>query len=116
MFGRSWGPATATIVARKAKRTTDTSGTWEYVADIAPSAGAPFRTTLKQPPLMSHVVRLNVGETVNVLADTDHRRAKFDRSDPRISGKGRKRAEDTFDAALAQPPNSPPPRDSAGSP
>lgn len=49
MFTHNWVPATATIVARKFKEGGERSGTWEYVADIAPSSGAPFRTKLKQP-------------------------------------------------------------------
>jgi hypothetical protein len=64
MLGRSWEPATATIVAKKFKEGGERSGVWEYVADISTSSGAPFRTTLKQPPLMSHVVWLAVGDIV----------------------------------------------------
>jgi len=37
---------------------------------------------------MSHVVHLAEGAVVSVLADVRHQRAKFDRSDPRVSGKG----------------------------
>ncbi len=109
MLGRNWEPATATIVAKKYKESSGTSGVYEYVADISPGSGAPFRTKLKQPPLMSHVVRLTEGDVVNVLADVKHQDAKFDRSDPKVSGKGKPGAQDEFDAALAQPPLSPPP-------
>ena len=113
MFGRDWVAATAKIVAKKYHESDDVSGTWEYVADITPGSGSPFRTTLKQPPFMSHVVRLNEGETVPVLADVAHQKAKFDRSDPKISGKNKPSATDGFDEALEQPPGSPPPRDAA---
>ncbi len=113
MFGRDWERATARIVARKFKESTETSGTYEYVADIAPSSGAPFRTVLKQPPLMSHVVRLSEGDSVQVLADVKHQKAKFDRSDPLVSGKHGHDAGQAFDEALAQPPGSPPPADAA---
>jgi hypothetical protein len=112
MLGRNWEPATATIVAKKFHESSGSSGVWEYVADISPASGdAPFRTTLKQPTLMSHVVRLAEGEVVNVLADVEHQDAKFDRSDPKVSGKGEPSAKDAFDAALAEPPLSPPPGD-----
>ena len=111
MFGRDWKPATATIVAKRFKESTETSGTWEYVADVSPTSGPPFRTTLKQPPLMSHVVRLHEGEIVPVLADVGRQKAKFDRSDPTISGKNRPSSNDAFNEALAQPPGSPPPDD-----
>jgi hypothetical protein len=111
MFTHNWVPATATIVARKFKEGGERSGSWEYVADIAPSSGAPFRTKLKQPTLMSHVIQLAVGETVNVLADVKHQDAKFDKSDPKVSGKNQLSERDAFNAALEQPPLSPPPKD-----
>ena len=113
MFGRDWEPATAKIVAKKFKESTETSGTYEYVADVSPGSGAPFRTVLRQPPLMSHVVRLSEGDSVRVLADVKHQKAKFDRSDPNVSGKQGRDAGDAFDEALAQPPRSPPPGDAA---
>ncbi len=114
MFGRDWAPATAKIVAKKYHESDDVSGTWEYVADITPGSGSPFRTTLKQPPFMSHVVRLNEGDTVPVLADVAHQTAKFDRSDPKINGKNKPSAKDRFDEALQQPPGSLPPGEAAG--
>lgn len=100
MLGRSWEPATAKIVAKKFKEGGERSGVWEYVADVTPASGAVFRTKLKQPPLMSHVVRLAEGSVVNVLADVKRQRAKFDRSDPKVSGKG----VDRFNEALKHPP------------
>jgi hypothetical protein len=113
MFGHDWVPATATIVAKKFKEGGERSGVWEYVADVTPDGGSVFRTTLKQPPLMSHVVRLQEGEIVRVLADVKGERAKFERSDPRVSGKGRREeggesSKASFDRALAEPPGSPP--------
>ncbi len=113
MFGRSWQPASAKIVAKKFKESTETAGVYEYVADITPESGLqPFRAKLEQPPLMNHVVRLEEGEVVGALADVKRQKAKFDRSDPRVNGKGRKRAKDSFDEAIAEPPGSPPPADS----
>ena len=116
MFGRSWQPATAKIVAKKFKEGGERSGVWEYVADVTPTTGSTFRTSLKQPPFMSHVVWLHEGDVVNALADVKGQQAKFDRSDPRVSGKGRPAegatdSKQSFDQALAQPPESPPPGD-----
>ena len=108
MFDRNWEPATAKIVAKKFKESGERSGVWEYVADVAPASGEVFRTTLKQPPFMSHVVQLREGEVVDVLADVKAQRARFDRSDPQVSGKGQPSAKDRFDEALKQPPGSPP--------
>ncbi len=109
MFGRDWEPATAKIVAKRFKESTETAGVYEYVADIRPASGTTFRTTLNQPPFMNHVVRLQEGAVVNVLADVNHQKAKFDRSDPRVSGEGARTAGDAFDEALSEPPGSPPP-------
>ena len=109
MFDRDWEPATARIVAKKFKEGGERSGVWEYVAGVTPASGEAFRTTLKQPPFMSHVVQLREREVVSVLADLKAQRAKFDRSDPRISGKGQPAAGDRFSQALHQPPGSPPP-------
>jgi hypothetical protein len=110
MLGHSWEPATTTIIAKKYHESSGTSGTWEYVADIAPDSGAPrFRAKLKQPPLMSHVIRLAAGDTVRVLADVKHQDAKFDKSDSKVSGKRDLTGKDAFDAALREPPGTPPP-------
>jgi hypothetical protein len=109
MFGRDWEPATATIVAKKFKESSSTSGVYEYVADISPASGPPFRARLKQPPLMSHVVRLAEGDVVKVLADVKHQDAKFDKSDPKVRGQADVTGKDAFDAAMNEPPGSPTP-------
>ena len=73
------------------------------------ASGAVFRARLKQPMLMSHVVRLEVGAVVDVLADVKHQHAKFDRSDPKVSAPDVHRANrDRFGEALRQPPGTPP--------
>jgi hypothetical protein len=107
VFGGDWKPATAKIIAKKFKEGGERSGVWEYVADITPGSGEPFRTTLHQPPLMNHVVWLQEGEVVNALADVKRQRAKFDRSDPRVNGKD-KPDDRAFTAALNDPPGTPP--------
>ena len=109
VFGRNWEPATARIIAKKYGRSDDAAGTWTYVADISPGSAPPFRVRLKQPHFMSHVVWLNEGDVVGALADVRHQKAKFDRSDPKVSGKSRRRPKDRVDEALQQPPGSPPP-------
>jgi hypothetical protein len=116
MLGRGWEPATAKIVAKKFQRSDDAAGTWEYVADVSPSSGSPFRAKLKQPPFMSHVVTFNEGDVVPVLVDVGRQKAKFDRSDPKVSGKDKPRAKDVFNEAMAQPAGSPPPDDAADRP
>jgi hypothetical protein len=110
MFGGEWEAATARIVAKKFHESGDTTGTWEYVADVTTASGVVFRARLKQPALMSHVIRLAEGDVVHVLADVKHQHAKFDKSDPKVSGPDRHQANrDRFDEALRQPPGTPPP-------
>jgi hypothetical protein len=104
MVGHSWEPATAKIVAKRFKEGGERSGAYEYVADVTTASGELFRAKLKQPPFMSHVVRLAEGDVVNALADVRHQDAKFDRSDPEVNGKGRQSDKDRFNAALKQPP------------
>jgi hypothetical protein len=43
-----------------------------------------------------------------VLADVKHQEAKFDKSDPKVSGKHDLTGKDAFEAALKEPPGSPP--------
>jgi hypothetical protein len=114
MFGHNWEPATATIIAKQYHESSGTSGSYEYVADITPASGETFRCKLKQPALMSHVVRLAEGDTVAVLADVRRQEAKFDKSDPKVSGKEFQEVQkDAFAAALEQAPGSPPPDQAA---
>ncbi len=109
MFGHDWEPATAKIVAKRYKEESGYTGVWEYVADVTTHMGATFRATLKQPTMMSHVARLSEGDVVQAFADAKRQEATFDRTDPRVSGKGTRTAKDAFDDALAQPRGSPPP-------
>ena len=73
-FSHDWEPGTAKIVAKKFKEGGERSGVWEYVADVTLAAGEVFRTTLTQPPFMSHVVWLEEGEIADVLVDVALRR------------------------------------------
>jgi hypothetical protein len=109
VFSHNWEPATAKIIAKKFKEGGERSGVWEYVADVTSATGEVFRATLKQPPFMSHVVWLQQGEVVDVLADVKAQRAKFDRADPRVTGKKDASGKDDFNQALKQAPGTPPP-------
>ena len=116
MFGNDWQPGTATIVAKKTKGGSSSGQSaigFAFVADVVTDDGATFRTELKPSIAMlaahgSGVARLSEYDTVKVLVDVKHEKAKFDSSDPQISEKS-DGASDAFDAALEQPPGSPPP-------
>jgi hypothetical protein len=115
MFRSEWAAGTATIIAKKTKGGTSSGQSaigFSFVADVQPESGEPFRTEMEAPfrLLASHgsqLARLSEYDVVKVLVDVKHQRAKFDPSDPRLSGKKSSAAHDAFDAALAQPPGTP---------
>jgi len=108
MFGRNWEPATAVIVTKRYKESSGYTGTYEYVADVTPATGSPFRAKLKQPPMMNRLVRLREGEVVEVLADVSRQKAKFDRANAKTIGRDAPLQKKDFDAALEQPAGTPP--------
>jgi hypothetical protein len=103
MFGRRWESAEATIVASRVKTTTGDGmvSIREYVVEVRPATGEPFRTTLQEPRIATSFWAPDVGAIVKVQADVKRQEAKFDKSDPSISAKGRKAAnDDAFRDAL----------------
>jgi hypothetical protein len=114
VFGSQWEPATAKIVTKRYKESSGYTGTYEYVVDVIPAAGAPFRAKLKQPPFMSRVIRLDEGATIEVLADVKRQKAKFDRAKAKTIGREAPYRKRDFDDALSQPPGTPPPPDPGG--
>ncbi len=111
MFGRSWEPATATIVAKRYHESSGTSGTWEFVADVTVGDASPFRTTLKQPALMSRMLELDEGASVPCLADPRRQKAKFDRDQAKTLGRQVPFQKDRFDEAKGAAPGTAPPSD-----
>jgi hypothetical protein len=115
MFRNEWVAGTATIIAKKAKggsSSGQSAVSFAFVADVQPESGEPFRTELEAPfrLLASHgsgLARLSEYDVVKVLVDVKRQRARFDPSDPQLSGKQSSAARDAFDAALAQPPGTP---------
>jgi hypothetical protein len=106
MFGRGWESAQATILASRIKSTTGDGmvSIREFVAEVRPAAGEPFRTTLQEPHIATNFWAPDVGAVVGVLVDVKRRRAKFDKSDPSLSAKGRMAASDAaFRATLDGP-------------
>lgn len=91
MFGRSWQPGEATIVAQRllAKSFDGESGQSfsrnEYVLDVRPGNGSPpFRSTAKDPFNAITWRQPAVGDVVRVeFRDKDHE-VKFDRTDPNL--------------------------------
>jgi hypothetical protein len=103
MFGRGWESAQATILASRIKSTTGDGmvSIREFVAEVRPATAPPFRTTLQEPKIAMNFRPPDVGVVVGVLVDVKGQRAKFDKSDPTISAKGRSAASDAaFRATL----------------
>ncbi|MDX6214501.1 MAG: hypothetical protein QOG99_85 [Frankiales bacterium] len=109
MFGRDWEPATAKVVAKRYHESSGTSGTWEFLVDVTVGESPPFRTSLKQPPLMSRMLELDEGATVPVLADLRRQKAKFDHDQVKSLGREVPFQKDRFEEASKQPPGTVPP-------
>ena len=106
MFGHEWEPAQATIVAVHIKSTggDGVTVTHEYAADVVPASGVPFRAHLDEPRIATDFWPPSIGDVVKVHADVERQKAKFDKSDPKISYKAWKAGNnDEFAATLAQP-------------
>jgi hypothetical protein len=109
MFGSSWDTGEATIVARNTKFTGDgTTATHEYVADIRPAEGAPFRATIHEPTIATDFWPPSIGDVVSVLIKSKDKKVKFDKDDERLSAKAFRTGRDlAFEAAQNQPVGSP---------
>ena len=110
MSGHGWEPARATIVATKSKYTTGDGmvSIMEYVADVAPDSGAPvFRALIQEPRISTYFWPPSVGDVVGAEADVKRGEARFDKDDPALDSRARKRAKDeTFRNLLDQPTDS----------
>jgi hypothetical protein len=109
MFGHSWEPGEATIVARNnANRSTSGDGLtmdYEFVADVLPEKGEVFRATIQTPMIATNFWPPDVGNQVSVFIDAKNRKVKFDKDDPRMDYKARKAARNaTFDQAANAAP------------
>jgi hypothetical protein len=107
MFGRDWERAEAVIVMRHVKKTSGDGSVviYEYVADVSPSNGAPFRATLQEPGISTNFWPPSMGDRVGVLMNEDRDKVKFDKDDPRVDAKARMAEQkQMFEAASAQAP------------
>ncbi len=107
MFGHDWEKGEATIIARnKVSSSSDgLTSDYDFVADVSPTKGPVFRTTIHTPTIATNFWSPDVGDKAFVLIDGKHRKVKFDKDDPRIDYKARKSARNSrFEqTANAQP-------------
>jgi hypothetical protein len=89
-------PGEAVIVERHVKHHgNDGRNTlFEWLADVTPANGAPFRTVLATPGLALDFREPGAGERVSVLIDRRKDITHFDKSDPRISLKAERAEKD----------------------
>ena len=107
MFGHHWEKAEATIVLRQVKGASGSGATTvdEFVADVRPASGAPFRATIQEPTIATNFWSPSVGDVVSVLIDAERGKVKFDKDDPRLNCKARlQEHQRNFDAVAAQAP------------
>jgi hypothetical protein len=82
---------------------------FEWLADVTPASGAPFRTVLATPGLALDFREPSPGDHVSVLIDRKKDVTHFDKSDPRISLKAEAAEKDRrFAESAAGTPGSPP--------
>jgi hypothetical protein len=67
---------------------------FEWVADVTPASGAPFRTVLQEPNIEVDFRHPLAGTQVSVLIDRKKGITHFDKSDPRISIKAERAEQD----------------------
>jgi hypothetical protein len=111
VFGRGWERAEASIVkvANVPVHKNDRYKHNEYVVEVRPAGGQPFRAKLGQPETGPRFGFPAEGQVVGVKFHPKSRKVKWDHSDPRsfkIDKIDEQQAE--LDAALRPPPGSPP--------
>jgi Short C-terminal domain len=111
MFGKKGLEAgEATIVESHVKHHSGGQGQGnlrEWVADVRPVNGEPFRAVIQLPNLALDFREPMKGDVVRVLIDPKNAGVKFDKSDPRLSLKvERAREQERFKEAAAGHPGS----------
>jgi hypothetical protein len=110
MFGNNWESAEATILSALKPRATSNSPmpvADKFAVEVRPSAAPAFRTTVNAPFIATDFWPPDVGDVVLVEVDVAREKAKFDKSDPRISYKEHERVtrlrnQEAFDASLSE--------------
>ena len=114
MFDEHWSPAGGVVVDRRIKDSkwsggTSTSVLFEYIVDVRPAEGAPFRALVQAPKIATDFSQPEVGQQVKVEVHGDGKKVRFDKSDPGLSIKAAKRArKQRFDEVLDADPGTQP--------
>ena len=114
MFDGHWAPAEGVVVDRRIKDSkwsggTSTSVLFEFVVDVHPAEGAPFRALVEAPKIATDFSQPEAGQHVKVEVHGDSQKVRFDKSDPGLSIKAAKQArKQHFDATLDADPGTQP--------
>lgn len=109
MFGRAkaWESAEATILAVRIVRVSSDgqTPTRQWVAEVRRADGSSFRATIDEPRWTTDFWPPDAGDVVRVRVDAKDSSVRFDvKSDPRLTVKGRERADaEAFRRALDGP-------------
>ncbi|AXT84526.1 hypothetical protein C6I20_04485 [Aeromicrobium sp. A1-2] len=111
MFGKTWEAATGTVVESRVTGASvaehGSSVRREFVVEVVPAAGAPYRAAVKEGNY-SDFWHPRPGQRVLLQIEAKSGKVRFDRSDPGLSFKEHeRRTSAAFDAALD--PDTPPP-------
>lgn len=111
MFGKKYSEAGEAVIVETHVKHSGNDGRntlFEWVADVTPTEGPPFRTVLETPGLALDFKEPERGDRVSVLIDPKSGTARFDKSDPRLSLKAsRATTDDHFAETVAGPVGSP---------
>jgi hypothetical protein len=111
MFGRHKNRGEATVVLVHIKSASGDGRTLlhEFIADVRPEQGAPFRATIQEPGIATNFWAPSVGDVVAVLIDPKTSKVSFDKSDPQISYKAHREADkERFQRTAGQAPGTAP--------
>jgi len=97
MFDGHWAPAEGVVVDRQIKDSkwsggTSTSVLFEFIVDVRPAEGAPFRALVQAPKIATDFSQPEVGQHVKVEVHGDSQKVRFDKSDPGLSIKAARQA------------------------
>ncbi|HEV2639579.1 MAG TPA: hypothetical protein VGX23_30865 [Actinocrinis sp.] len=106
MLGHDWQPAMGTCVDDEWMPHTDRE---KWIMDVQPGDGSPpFRVEVPHPGAGEDFRSPNRGQVCKMFADVKKQKAKFDTSDPNLSWKAHRRAEqERVKNELNAPPGSP---------
>lgn len=94
MFGHDWEKAEGKILATHITASGPVAYADRFVVDVQCADGHSFKTEIEAPNFAPDFKGPEVGDVVSVEVDRKNDKARFDRSDPRLSHKASLKTED----------------------